>query len=94
MPTVSSERRTHILDGDTTGGGHRHGAGLNKSEFPAGWSDDKIMQVVESVADDPAATRTVQPNGRTRIEAVREGILVRVIVDPDGVSIRTAHPVY
>jgi hypothetical protein len=91
---VSADRRTHILDGDGTGGGHRHGSGiLGKSEFPVEWSDNKIINEIESVANDPASSRTVQPNGRTRVEGTREGVDIRVIVDPDGASIRTAHPV-
>jgi hypothetical protein len=91
---VNPDRRAHILDGDATGGGHRHGTGNpGKSEFPPDWSDDKIIEEVESIANDPSASRTVQPNGRTRVEGTREGVDIRVIVDPDGVSIRTAHPV-
>ncbi len=90
---VNPDRRTHILDGDVTGGGHRHGTGVpGKSEFPANWADDKIIDEVESIANDPAASRTVQPNGRTRVEGIRDGVAIRVIVDPDGASIWTAHP--
>jgi len=34
---IATDRRTHILDGDETGGGHRHGTGKpGKTEFPAG----------------------------------------------------------
>jgi Bacterial EndoU nuclease len=89
---VSRDRRTHILDGDATGGGHRNGAGRGKSEFPPGWSDDKIIDEIESVANDPDSQRSLQPNGRTRVEGTRDGIDIRVIVDPDGASIRTGHP--
>ena len=91
---VSPDRRIHILDGDTTGGGHRPGTGnKDKSEFPTVWSDDKIVREVESVANDSASIRTVQPNGRIRVEGVRDGVAVRVIIDADGTSIRTAHPI-
>jgi hypothetical protein len=90
---VSPERRAHILDGDATGGGHRHGTGVRgKSEFPVDWSDDKVIKAIESVANDPASRRTIQPNGRTRVEGTREGVDIRVIVDPDGAAIRTGHP--
>lgn len=91
---VSPDRRAHILEGDATGGGHRHGGGSpGKSEFPSDWSDDKIIEEVESVANDPASRRTVQPNGRSRVEGTRDGVDIRVIIDTDGVSIRTAHPI-
>jgi hypothetical protein len=37
---IDAERAAHILDGDTTGGGHRHGTGEpGKTEFPADWND-------------------------------------------------------
>jgi len=55
---VSPQKRTHILDGDATGGGHRAGTGNpGKSEFPAGWSDDKIIHEISDVATDPSAVR-------------------------------------
>jgi hypothetical protein len=91
---VSPDRRAHILEGDATGGGHRHGGGSpGKSEFPSDWSDDKIIEEVENVANDPASRRTVQPNGRIRVEGTRDGVDIRVIIDADGTSIRTAHPI-
>ena len=35
---VTPERAKHILDGDSHGGGHRHGTGKpGKTEFPASW---------------------------------------------------------
>lgn len=71
---------THILDSDETGGGHRPGTGIpGKSEFPVGWSDDKIMHYISDVAADPASKTTTV--GRTTIvEGYREGIKIRVII--------------
>ena len=90
---VSPARRTHILDGDVTGGGHRHGAGRHgATEFPSGWSDDKIINVIESVANDPTCRRTLQANQRVRVEGTREGVDITVVVDPDGRSVRTGFP--
>jgi hypothetical protein len=44
----------HILDGDATGGGHRHGTGKpGETEFPSSWTDDQIIWDVESVATKP-----------------------------------------
>lgn len=56
---ASPSRTRHILDGEvrpngTFGGGHRPGTGFpNKSEFPAGWSDGRIMHEISDVATDP-----------------------------------------
>jgi hypothetical protein len=80
--TVDAARRRHILDGDATGGGHRPGTGIK------GESEE-----IESVANDPASTRTVQPNGRVRAEGIRDGVGIRVIIDANGMTIRTAHPI-
>lgn len=93
--TVSANRRAHILDGDGIGGsgGHRSGANIpGKTEFPAEWTDDEVISVVEEVANDPGSSRLVQPNLRIRLDGVRRGISVRVIVENDGVTICTAFP--
>ncbi|WP_288006928.1 EndoU domain-containing protein, partial [Acidiphilium sp.] len=91
---VSPERLHHILDGDKTGGGHRAGTGIpGKTEFPSDWSDSKIKDNIESVANDPTSSETVQPNGRIRVEGIRDGIKIRVILDASGKNIITAHPI-
>ena len=91
--TVSRDRRIHILDGDATGGGHRPGTGRpGKTEFPKGWSDDKIIREIESVANDPACARTIQKNGRIRVEGTRDRVDITVIVLANGETIQTAHP--
>src|ERR1700744_4883307 len=41
---ISPEREKHILDGDKTGGGHRHGTGKpGNTESPADWDDKKVL---------------------------------------------------
>lgn len=58
---VTPERATHILDGDATGGGHRHGAGKpGKTEFPAGWDGRKVINTVLDVA--PPARCDARPS--------------------------------
>jgi Bacterial EndoU nuclease len=90
---VSLSRRRHILGGDGTGGGHRAGTAIpGKTEFPRSWSDDKVIAEIESIANDPTSRRSLQPNGRMRVEGMREGIMIRVIINTDGTSIWTAHP--
>ncbi len=94
MIRVGAGRRGHILDGDATGGGHRAGTNRpSKTEFPIGWSDDKVIEEIESVANDPSSVRSLQPNGRIRAEGTRDGTAIRVIIDRDGKSVWTAHPV-
>src|SRR5690242_1619196 len=58
---VSAERTTHILDGDKTGGGHRHGVGKpGKTEFPASWGDEKIMGHVLDTVRRPDSAPVLQ----------------------------------
>ncbi|WP_422441408.1 RHS repeat-associated core domain-containing protein [Vibrio harveyi] len=82
---ASPQRRRHILDGDATGGGHRPGTGKpGKSEFPQGWSDDKIMHEISDIATDPNAIRRNGRGGRTITEGTRNGIDIRVIQERNG----------
>ena len=91
--TVGPERRLHILEGDARGGGHRPGRGIpSKSEFPRGWSDDRIIAAIEDVANDPASARRSEPDGRTVVTGHRQGVDVRVVIDRDGRSIVTGYP--
>ncbi len=88
---LADQRATnHVLIGEIylrsngmpigTGGGHSFGLGIpGKSEFPASWSDDKIMHTISDVATDPTSRVTMQ--GRTtKIEGVREGLNIKVLV--------------
>jgi len=79
---VSPERTTHILDGDETGGGHRHGVGKpGKTEFPASWDDKKIMDHVLDVARRPDSTPEHQHwNDRWVCSGIRDSVDVSVIV--------------
>jgi EndoU nuclease-like protein len=89
---ITPQRTTHILDGDEYGGGHAPGTGKpGKNEFPDGWARDKIIATALSVARDPDTVPERQPDDRWRIDVVREGIRIRVIVDTDG-SLVTAIP--
>jgi RHS repeat-associated protein len=82
---ASPQRRRHILDGDATGGGHRPGAGKpGKSEFPNGWSDDKIMHEISDVATDPKSATRAGRGGRTITGGTRDGVDIRVIQERNG----------
>jgi hypothetical protein len=75
---TTPERTRHILDGDSWGGGHRHGTGRpGKTEFPAGWDDDKITGNVRDLPD-------FQPNHRWRVHGQRDDVGITVIILPDG----------
>ena len=77
--------REHILDGDATGGGHRHGTGNpGKSEFPEDWSDDKVIGEISDIATDPNADSRVQSNGRRATTGERDGVEIKVIQEENG----------
>ncbi len=83
---------THVLDGDATGGGHAPGTGKpGKSEFPSGWSRDKITGEISDVATDPSSTTSPGRNGRTVVNGTRDGVDIQVIVEPNG-RIVTGYP--
>ncbi|HBI46075.1 MAG TPA: hypothetical protein DDY78_24950 [Planctomycetales bacterium] len=80
---IDAKARKHILDGDASGGGHRSGTGMpGKCEFPAGWSDDKIIKAILDVATDPASAVRPGGGGRQVVEGTRGGVDIRVIVEP------------
>jgi hypothetical protein len=90
---LSAERRVHILAGDQTGGGHRHGVGSpGKTEFPAGWDDDRVIDNVLSIAREPDQPPVRQNwNDRWRVQGEREGVDIVAIVTADGL-VWTAWP--
>jgi Bacterial EndoU nuclease len=84
---VSPERRTHILDGDETGGGgHRHGVGKpGKTEFPASWDDEKIIANVLDVARRPDKPPTHQDwNDTWLCTGIRDAVGVWAVVERRG----------
>jgi hypothetical protein len=95
---LASEGRTsHILDGEvrpngTYGGGHRPGTGFpNKSEFPAGWSDDQIMHNISDVATDPALPWTPgDRSGDFLVNGTRSNVDIEVLIRND--QIWTGYP--
>ncbi|WP_157683578.1 polymorphic toxin-type HINT domain-containing protein [Microlunatus soli] len=102
---ASASRRRHILDGDGPGsGGHRWPGQPGKTPFPEDWSDDKIMHEVSDVATDPSLqwTQNTGPEGadftrrgipaRKEVVGSRDGVNIRVILEPAGEGIITAHP--
>jgi Bacterial EndoU nuclease len=84
---VTPERTSHILDGDADGsGGHRHGTGIpGKTEFPASWDDEKIIDTVVDVARRPdLQPKHQESNDRWVARGTRDDVEVVVVVARDG----------
>jgi Bacterial EndoU nuclease len=83
---ITPERSAHILDGDSTGGGHRHGTGKpGKTEFPVGWDDEKVTNVLLDVARRPDQQPGQQKwNDRWVARGTRDDVEVVVVISGDG----------
>ncbi len=83
---ITPERIVHILDGDSTGGGHRHGTGKpGKTEFPAGWNDEKIIDSTLDVARKPDNPPVRQDRNDTWLcSGTRANVEVSVVVARSG----------
>lgn len=83
---VTLERATHILDGDATGGGHRHGTGKpGKTEFPASWNDEEVIDTVLDVARRPDPTPGHQEwNDRWVARGTRDDVEIVAVIQRDG----------
>ncbi|HLK78580.1 MAG TPA: EndoU domain-containing protein [Streptosporangiaceae bacterium] len=90
---VTPERATHILDGDKTGGGHRHGTGKpGKTEFPASWDDRKVIDSILDVGRRPDSTPGHQEwNDRWVVRGARDDVGIVAVIERDG-RIWTAWP--
>ena len=81
------DRQQHILD--------THGPGRNvpnKSEFPAGWTDQQVVQTVKDIANSPTSQSLPGNAGRLGIQGQRDGVDILVVIGRDGRTIVTAHP--
>ena len=103
---LASEKRTlHILIGeDLKPGGHQFPGNAGKTLFPSHWSSGKIMEAASEVATNPNNTWTradgltsyYYKNGkpaRFTIIGEYEGIKIKVVIEPAGEGIITAHPI-
>jgi hypothetical protein len=90
---ISPDRSIHILEGDAYGGGHRHGTGKpGKTEFPASWDDQKIVDTALGIARKPDQPPVRQDrNNRWVCVGTRDCVEVSVIVLPGG-DVWTAWP--
>jgi RHS repeat-associated protein len=93
---VDDKARKHILEGDGPGkgGGHRAGTGKpGKSEFPASWSDNKILGTASDIATDPTVKFSPpDKRGYSTGERAVDGVNVKVVVDQGKGRIVSAFP--
>jgi hypothetical protein len=90
---ISPRARAHILYGDKRGGGHMHGAGKPcKSEFPAGWDEEKILVTVSKIAANDNVRWQQENNGYFTGQETIDGIKIRVVKDREGDDVVTAYP--
>ncbi len=87
----------HILTGEDHGkGGHRARTGRpGKTEFPEGWSDARILDAVDTAAQNPVREwrRKDFPNGNTNFSYVghADGLRITVVVGRDA-RVISAYP--
>jgi hypothetical protein len=93
VPQISAARATHILYGDSHGGGHLHGQGKPcKSEFPADWDAVKIMTVVSKDAANDNLDWRHERNGNDLAEVTEDGVKIRIVVNGAHDQVITAYP--
>ncbi len=93
--TISERARIHILQGDSRGGGHQFAAGKPcKSEFPADWNEDEIIEQIEKIAANDNLAWKRQKNGyHVAEQSAEDGTRVRVVLNARRDDVITAYPV-
>lgn len=90
---LTQNRVTHILYGDTRGGGHLYGVGKPcKTEFPRDWDENKIIKTIQDVAANDNLSWEQQKNGYYVAQEMVDGVRVRVVLDRERDDIVTAYP--
>jgi hypothetical protein len=90
--SIPEDRARHILDGEGRSGGHRSGTGIpGKTEFPATWSDEEILEAIRQVAGAGVVDRPAHRNGDLVIVGEVNGVTIEVVVQPNG-EVRTGYP--
>ncbi len=92
-PALTRQSEIHILYGDDRGGGHLHGTGKPcKSEFPADWDKQDVIDNVKKIAANDNLSWEEQSNGYHVAEQMVDDIEVRVVLNRDRTRIVTAYP--
>lgn len=88
---LTAQARRHILYGDRRGGGHFHTADKPcKSEFPAFWSEDRIIKAIKRIAANDNLPWRRESNGYQVVEQTSGTIIVRVV--KSGNRVITGYP--
>lgn len=87
---ASAQRRTHILTGDATGGGHLWPGLPGKTPFPKDWAGDRVMHEISDVATDRNSIFRPGRGGSSIATGTRGGVDIKVILR--GGQIITGHP--
>ncbi len=91
--SIPEDRAKHILEGEGRSGGHRSGTGIpGKTEFPASWSDDDILDAIRQVAGTGVVIGSAHREDDLLISGEVNGVTIRVVVRPNG-EVRTGYPV-
>lgn len=94
--TLTPRWSTHITTGDVDGGGHLYGIqpppGVKKRWFPEDWTEQRIVDVVKRVAQDPRVVTTSRDGAFFNCYDEFDRVRVKVRVYPNG-SIVTGHPI-
>ncbi len=91
---ISPQRRTHILYGDHTGGGHLYGTGKPcKSEFPRDWNETKIIKEMSLTAANDNLYWKKERNGYHVAENTIDGVKIRVVKGRENKQVITAYPI-
>lgn len=94
VSAVSKSRRTHILYGDSSGGGHLYGTGTPcKSEFPKSWSKHTVIKKIDLIAANDNLNWKRQYNGYYVAEQKVSGVQVRVVKGRQNKQVITAYPI-
>lgn len=87
-PTLPEEKKAHIL------AHHKSGTGVAcKSEFPATWNDDKIIETVKALAANDNVDWKQEDNGYFVGEQDVDGLKVRAVVNREDNTIVTGYPI-
>ncbi|KKM44258.1 EndoU domain-containing protein [Rathayibacter toxicus] len=102
--TTPKEHTNHILEGELMADDYSSYGKPGKITFPRGWSKEKVRHYILDIANDPRLTwkphyENVVGNFtksgtsvRFTVFGVREGITIKVVIEPFGEGILTAYP--
>ncbi len=90
---ITDQRVHHILHGNGTSGGHKFGTNTPcKSEFPADWDDNQIIETAKRIAANDNLDWKQGKNGYFVADETVNGIKVRVVLGEQKRSIITSYP--